>query len=340
MKFSIVAAAYNEELYLASFLESVCNQTYTDYEVIIVDDGSTDSTGAICDKYQMIYGKDKIKVIHQENAGVLIAKRNALQHVSGEYVALVDSDDLLERNLLEEVAKELAQNCVDVVMYKASHLFKDGSKSIINDDCELFLKDRYVYTGEEKKKIYAQLIDNPLLHAMWCKVVKREIICKELEYQNLGYVSNGEDLLQTLAVCDMAEAISCINKSLYNYRVVDDGLSKKYSVKSYPSLANVYKVLEEYLLMWKMPEELPRLYRYFLSIAYDDLVRVIGSGKSSTEIKQRMQYIRQDSFYVHAVERLQGQAVLPTRRVMIMLLKMKCYGLLKGFLRYKELRKK
>lgn len=340
MRFSIVAAVYNEELYLKAFLDAVLNQTYKDYEVIIVDDGSTDASGKICDEYKQRYAEIDMKVIHQENAGVLRAKRNGLQEATGDYVVLLDSDDLPEYTLLESVAEALSDNNADVVVYRVNHLDADGNKHLNENHSEVFGKDKILYTGSEKKVLCGQLIDNTLWHAMWCKAVRRNIICADRGYEDATNVCNGEDLLQTMACFDAAESILCLNKALYNYRPVMTGLSKKDNPKSFVSFAYVYKVLEEHLVKWDMQSELPRLYRFFLSIAYDDLVRVIGSGKSFNEIKQRMQYIRQDSFYLHAVERLQGQAILPTRKVMIILLKLKCYGLLKGFLMYKELRKK
>ena len=105
IKFSIVLPIYNVERYLQRCLDSVLGQTYKNYEVIMVDDGSTDNCPAICDNYA---ARDtRIKVIHKQNAGLGMARNTGIENATGDYICFFDSDDFVATNLLELCAKEL-----------------------------------------------------------------------------------------------------------------------------------------------------------------------------------------------------------------------------------------
>ena len=110
---SVVIPVYNVEKYLPECLDSVIDQTYKNLQIIIVDDGSTDSSGKICDEYAE---KDnRIIVVHQKNAGAGAAKNTALKIADGKYLAFVDSDDFLELDAFEHMVSILAKNSADIV---------------------------------------------------------------------------------------------------------------------------------------------------------------------------------------------------------------------------------
>ena len=98
---SIIVPIYNVELYLEKCIESIINQTYKDIEVILINDGSTDKSGIICDKYAKI--DDRIIVLHKENGGVSSARNKGLDIAKGDYIAFVDPDDYIEPNMYEEM---------------------------------------------------------------------------------------------------------------------------------------------------------------------------------------------------------------------------------------------
>lgn len=102
MLFSIIVPVYNVEKYLVRCIESVINQTFKDFECILIDDGSLDNSGNICDEYSL---KDsRIVVVHQNNAGVSAARNTGLNIAKGEYICFCDSDDWLEDSLLEQLS--------------------------------------------------------------------------------------------------------------------------------------------------------------------------------------------------------------------------------------------
>ena len=118
MKFSILVPVYNVEKYLEQCVDSLLNQTYKgEYEIILVDDGSTDSSVAICDRYQK-NNPDKIKVVHKKNEGLVSARQQGIAVATGEYSLFVDSDDFAELNLLETVSDCIdSNNDPDMVIY-------------------------------------------------------------------------------------------------------------------------------------------------------------------------------------------------------------------------------
>ena len=113
-KLSVIVPVYNTEKYLRECVDSILAQTFTDFELILVDDGSTDGSGAICDEYA---GKDsRIRVIHQENGGATLARRSGVRIAQGEYVAFVDSDDWIAQHIYQNMM-EKAETCgADVIL--------------------------------------------------------------------------------------------------------------------------------------------------------------------------------------------------------------------------------
>ena len=108
MKFSVVVPIYNVEKYLNKCVESILNQTYKDFELILVDDGSPDHCPEICDEYAE---RDaRVRVIHKENEGLVAARNTGIKEAKGEYICYVDGDDWIANNLLETVWKKALKN--------------------------------------------------------------------------------------------------------------------------------------------------------------------------------------------------------------------------------------
>ena len=115
MKISIIIPVYNVEKYLRECLDSILAQSYKDFEIILVDDGSTDSSGNICDEYSMKY--ENIKVLHKNNNGLSSARNAGLDIAQGEYILFIDSDDVVSPVMLETLMAHVAG--YDIVSYTA-----------------------------------------------------------------------------------------------------------------------------------------------------------------------------------------------------------------------------
>lgn len=161
---SVIIPVYNVALYLEACLNSVVSQSYTNLEILLIDDGSTDHSGAICDQFASI--DSRIKVIHQKNAGAAAAKNAGLRAATGEYLSFVDSDDYLESGAFALMVSCLEKYDADVVQCAYRDLFTDGSFSTVNRESV------ETYTAEEYLLRYTTDWTSCLL---WDKLYKRAL---------------------------------------------------------------------------------------------------------------------------------------------------------------------
>ena len=115
IKISVIVPVYNEVKYLDECISSICRQTYSNLEIILVDDGSSSPCREMCDEYPM--KDERIKVIHKENGGSLSARRRGIEEATGQYVSFVDSDDWIELDLYERVAAAILPRMPDMITY-------------------------------------------------------------------------------------------------------------------------------------------------------------------------------------------------------------------------------
>src|SRR5690554_3949151 len=125
MKFSILVPMYNVENFLSESIDSVLQQSYQDFELILVNDGSKDSTLNIASRYKK--NDHRIVIINQENKGLLQARRVAIDKSVGEYLIILDSDDLLELNMLETLKKHIDKTESDLILFKHKNIDENGS---------------------------------------------------------------------------------------------------------------------------------------------------------------------------------------------------------------------
>lgn len=122
---SIIVPIYNIEKYVSKCIESILQQTYQNIQIILVDDGSLDQSGIICDKYAAL--DCRIEVIHQCNQGLVVARKSGLKIARGEYIGFVDGDDYISHDMYDKLLKEIQQNDADFVH---SGFWQNGKKSI------------------------------------------------------------------------------------------------------------------------------------------------------------------------------------------------------------------
>ena len=127
MKFSVIVPVYNVEKYLANCLDSILNQTYDDFEIIVVNDGSPDNSQQIIDEYAKKH-PSKIKAYIKENGGLSDARNFGIERATGEYLVFIDSDDYISLGLLEALNHKLCEKAVDVIRFSAQVVFENGEK--------------------------------------------------------------------------------------------------------------------------------------------------------------------------------------------------------------------
>lgn len=211
-KVSVIVPIYNVEQYLDRCVESILAQTFTDFELILVDDGSPDNCPQMCDDWAK--KDERIRVIHKKNEGVSIARNTALDVIKGEYVAFCDSDDEWDIDLLNKVVHIFHKEQVDNVLFNMA-LYRDGVKK----DITHFKPGLYALETEEKKIDYIIKILLPRHHGweMCARVFKSEIIQKNNIRCCTSCNNFAEDMGFVLKYTLNSNRMYCIEQGLYKY---------------------------------------------------------------------------------------------------------------------------
>lgn len=251
---SVIIPVYNVEKYLAECVESVLNQSYTDYEVILVDDGTTDSSGRMCDEYAR---KDpRIRVIHRPNGGLSAARNTGLDVARGEYVYFLDSDDYIEPCALEHLAAKAEQEQADVVFFDGYVFF---------DECE---EDngvsRYIrkvpYAVAKGRKMLGQLLaGDEYRTAVPLMLFRTAYLCEhDLRFEE-GIIH--EDELFTFLVYNADGCVAHCHEQLYARRIRPASImTSSGALRRYDSMLRIYHVLSEIYRNGKASGEAARLY--------------------------------------------------------------------------------
>lgn len=163
---SIIVPVYNVELYLKRCVESIINQSYTNLEIILVDDGSTDNSSIICDELKNI--DKRIRVIHKKNGGLSDARNAGIEIAKGKYIGFVDSDDWIEKDMYESLLFELENNGADLAVTGINRIYDNGYN--VNQ----FIRNKIeIYEGKEIIRHYLQ--QDSFSTAAWDKLYKKEI---------------------------------------------------------------------------------------------------------------------------------------------------------------------
>ena len=207
-KISIIVAAYKVEKYLRKCVDSILNQTYHNIEIILVNDGSPDACGSICDEYAI--QDDRVKVIHKENGGQATARNRGLEVASGEYVGFVDGDDWIEPAMYESLLNEIISEQADIVQCEWYLVDSDGNKSSCIKDSE-----KEIYSSNEAL-IELILPTGKLLNtSVCCKLFKRNI-ANSSRFSPVRAYEDDEYVFNTVAI---SSKIVCITRELYDYYV-------------------------------------------------------------------------------------------------------------------------
>ncbi len=205
---SVIIPVYNVKEYLKKCVSSVQNQTYKNLEIILVDDGSPDKSGALCDK--LAKKDNRIIVIHKENGGVSNARNTGLDKATGKYVTFVDSDDWLPKNAVEDLVCGIEKNLSDFCFGTGEFVGVTGNNTIQE------LKDKTFSVDEIDKLIEYHII----LRSPWAKLYKTDII-KNNQIKFSEGIEFGEDRIFVWEYLKYSEKFTAINKNVYFYSMLN-----------------------------------------------------------------------------------------------------------------------
>lgn len=259
MKISIIIPVYNDKKYLSRCVDALINQSNSNLEILLVDDGSTDGSAHQCDYYALHF--KNIRAIHKNNGGVSSARNVGLKHVSGQYVYFMDSDDWVEPDYFEKCTKELLKNKVDILV--TPYIREYNGKSVRS---KLFDRAGEIVTGTKKNQIYLRRligltgdelghparIEN--LNAVWGKFYKANILNK-IEFLDVQEIW-AEDLWFNINA--FYESLSCeyFNDVYYHYyKDNDSSLTKNVKNNILGQYKKLYKIISSFIDEKELGEE-------------------------------------------------------------------------------------
>lgn len=281
---SVIIPVYNVAHYLDECVRSVTEQTYREWECILVDDGSTDGSGMICDEW----GKrdERIRVIHKNNGGVASARNRGIKEAKGEYVVFVDSDDWLGKAHLSNLIKGPTADLVvsGIRQYQFGRQYQDTKPSVAQT----------ITLTQDCLRQFVDLNDKYLLYGPVAKLYKTSII-KEHDICFPVACSFGEDLQFNLLYLAYVECISQVDDISYFYRRGIDTLSTKARSNQFAQDYEQWKLLQAFYVnrgLWLQPSK-ELLYKRLWGIVYDGIFSTETSNQtilSIPEIKDLKDY--------------------------------------------------
>lgn len=248
-KLSVVVPVYNVEKYIGEMIESLQNQTLRDLEIILVDDGSPDCSGVICDEYAA--KDDRIKVIHKPNGGVGAARNDGMDAATGEWIVFCDSDDWVEPDAFEKLVAAGEENGADVVFGDANLVYGEHVQKA------QFYKDEFV-TSDRKRIDQLIAADFSRTYCYnppeagpafgyggpWNKVVRRQLMLDNGIRFDLRVKGIFDDILYTAYIFAAANTIAYVHVPVYNYRQLGSSITHSYK-------ANLLEINEAIFTAWR-----------------------------------------------------------------------------------------
>lgn len=298
--FSIVMPVYNVEEYLPQAVESILAQTFSDFELILVDDCSPDGSGALCDRYAQ---SDARVVVHHltENGGLSNARNQGMESACGAYITFVDSDDYVTDDLLQKVYDSLRKNYADAVVFGMVEDYFDADGTLLKSYSVSYGKDLYITDRETLRREVIELERKTLLGYSTNTFYRLDILKEHaIVFQKITMI---EDILFNLDFTPFAETANILKFAPYHYmKRADNSLTNKF-VKDYYVLhrRRVYDLLKLYE-SWDMCTE------HVYTVLADIYVRYIFSAlqrncapQAKMKHRDRVQWLRelyQDELYL------------------------------------------
>lgn len=213
---SVIIPVYNSQDFLEECIDSIVNQTYRELDIILVDDGSTDNSGEICDK--IAYKDNRIRVIHKNNEGLVVTRRIGIDYAIGDYISFVDADDYLDIDAYEQIIKNVSEFAPDIIAFGFVEEISD--ESVIT--CNNLEIGMYEKIDIEKKILpkmlsYGGFFQFGILPNVWCKFIKRSFLESHKPKISNG-VTIGEDVDMTYQMLLNANTLQIMDIAPYHYR--------------------------------------------------------------------------------------------------------------------------
>lgn len=250
---SVIVPVYNVEQYLEKCVNSIINQTYKNLEIILVDDGATDSSGIMCD--ELAESDNRIKVYHKENGGLSDARNYGVERATGDYIGFVDSDDYIDSEMYEKLYEAIKRENVDVA--------ECSLKVIYPGKIELFTDEKYYKVLGKTEYLEEYLTIKKVFGSVWTKLIKSDVAKKLVFPKGKLY----EDTYYAYDLIKIANSFVLIDSPSYNYLMRENSITNS---KFNPRIFDLIKIVEKFHKMTyenypglKEAADCRKMYAYF-----------------------------------------------------------------------------
>lgn len=280
---SIIVPVYNVEAYIHTCMESILYQTYENIEIILVDDGATDSSGKICDEYK--YVDSRVKVIHKANGGLSDARNVGMKSANGEYLIFIDSDDIISKNYVEYLVNLLEGADADVGVCSQVHIYPGDKVEFTQENNHIIL--------DSESAIVELLYQKSFLVSAWAKIYKKKLF-EGIEYP-VGKLF--EDSATTYKVFDKAKTIVYGDAKLYGYVHRENSITtRSFSKKDCDILTICQEIVDCMSLRGKRMQNAARCYQVVGALRI--FLNAPRTGTYYDEIEYSKKIIRQNGWKV------------------------------------------
>ena len=320
---SIIVPIYNVEKYLNKCIESIVNQTYENIEIILIDDGSNDNSGIICDEYAK---KDnRIIVVHKENGGVSSARNKGLKIAKGEWISFVDADDWIEQTFCQTLLNKVTQEQADIAVCGYNRITDNRIEKINANNQEVFLNSNE----------YLVKSLNPQTGFGFChmKLIKKEVL-KSISFNER--IEVGEDALFNIQLSTYIKKAVFLKQPLYNYRINNQSVVKRYDENYANKYLKSMKIIEEYI--WQEyneenEENIEIKQNYYNFVAYHIMLIIVNycyhpdNKMCNAQRKNMLKEVINNDLFIIGLKKSNYNNISLTRKITLYTLKHKLYWL-------------
>lgn len=288
IKISIVIPVYNiNPLYLKKCIESLIGQTLKEIQIILVNDGSSDSSGAVCDKYSKI--DKRIEVIHQKNQGVSVARNNGILNSKGEYIMFVDADDWMEVNTCEIVYSYVKKTFSDILIF--GFKFSVNEKNIYNKMKFSNFKKSEITKLERSVISQREILKNTCVGSPWGKVFKKSFLVENNLFFDSRLIKSQDRIFMMNALCRSMN-VSHLDFVGYIYNLNDDSICKKFNPKIINYLELVSDEMYEHIKRshFKSKKFLDSYYVGVISFIYEYIKLFFYNSGNQMDLEKEKNY--------------------------------------------------
>lgn len=297
---TVIVPVYNTEEYIRTCIDSILQQSYSNFEVLLIDDGSTDRSLEIIREYEHV--DSRVKAYANCHVGLISTRKFGVEHATGDYICFVDSDDWIENNLLACAVRCIEENDVDVYAYNYNRVF--GKDKLCATDT--YIWGNGIYSKRDIENIYDKMIFDfergkaGIFQSVCTKIIRKEILKQVLE-QISPNITYGEDAAITFSIMFKINKISITDQAFYNYRLRKQSMCYSKDIDKFYEIAEfetyLKGILEKYDYSYNLQKQLKMYVLTLLNIALKNNFQVSISPKYLLNKELLSDYMKQIVLY-------------------------------------------